>query len=98
VHLTADPNRVPDRQIVVGRFVPYRFKKNISQFIVSRTRPQRTFDIFMVVGQQTGPELSACRQPQAIASITKVMAQCMDKSDFTFGAFKTISLSRAVIA
>jgi hypothetical protein len=60
VHLTADPGRAADRQIVVGRFVADRFKKYLSQFIIGAALPQRAFDILMVIGQQAGSELTAC--------------------------------------
>ena len=39
----------------------------------------------MVIGQQAWPELTACRQSQAVASVTEVVTQSVDKSDFAAG-------------
>jgi hypothetical protein len=60
----------------------HSFKKYFSQLIVRGSVSQRTSDILMVVGQKAGSELTPGSQPEAIASVTEMMAQGVDEADF----------------
>ena len=79
-------------------FMLDRTKENGFQLIVTAAAPQRTSDIQLFVRKQAGTKLPIGSQTQAVARMAEMPAHGLNKSDFSPGAFESISLCRAIHA
>jgi len=97
MHLTADAVQRVAGQVVITGFVADGSVKNLRQFQIRGSCPQGPFQVFLMIGQQTGSQLTTGRQAKTIARITEVPAQGMDEPDFTCSALVFVSICRPVI-
>ena len=96
IHGTDAFARLKLTQAMILRFVQDRILDDLQQVLVLFPLTQGSFDVGFLIREKATPHASVRRQTKPIAFLAEMVAQCSDQSDLPKGAFKSISLSRAV--
>jgi hypothetical protein len=81
---------------VVFEFVLNGLPYELNDMGIPPAFAQGGFDIDLLIGKKTTPQVAVCGESQAVAPITEMVTQCPDQTQFSSCPFQDIPFCRSV--